>query len=100
MDNLSSYETGRLIYLVVLGSVVAGYFLVSNRNNFGQTARHAVLWVLIFIGMIAGVGLWSDIRTDVLPRQSIVSGNGRIEVPRSTKPFTVEIRAPGLRRPQ
>ncbi|WP_172295339.1 TIGR02281 family clan AA aspartic protease [Pseudoruegeria sp. HB172150] len=80
---MDSYDIGRLVYLVLLGCVVLSYFLVSNRGNLGQVARHALLWGLIFIGVIAGVGLWSDIRRDVMPQQSVFAEDGRIEVPRA-----------------
>jgi len=80
---MESYETGRLIYLVLLGCVVGGYFFVANRGRLGQMARQATLWFLIFLGVIAGVGLWSDIRDDVLPRQTVFSDQARVEVPRA-----------------
>ncbi|MDJ0630287.1 MAG: TIGR02281 family clan AA aspartic protease [Rhodobacter sp.] len=80
---MDSFDTGRLIYLVLLGCVVLSYFLVSHRQSLGQMARHAALWGLIFVGVIAGVGLWSDIRQDVLPRQSVFADAGRVEVPRA-----------------
>ena len=72
---------GRLAYLVLLGLAVGGWFIAENRANLGRTARQAAVWALIFVGAIAAVGLWSDIRDDVLPRQSVV-GEGTIEVPR------------------
>ncbi|MGR3343085.1 MAG: retropepsin-like aspartic protease family protein [Paracoccaceae bacterium] len=72
----------RLAYLVLLGLAVGGWFIAENRANLGRTARQAAVWGLIFVGAIAAVGLWSDIRDDVLPRQSVVS-EGTIEVPRS-----------------
>ena len=72
---------GRLAYLVLLGLAVGGWFIAENRANLGRTARQAAVWGLIFVGAIAAVGLWSDIRDDVLPRQSVV-GKGTIEVPR------------------
>jgi aspartyl protease family protein len=80
---MDSYDTGRLIYLVLLGSVIASYFLIANRQNLGQMARAAVLWGLIFLGVVAGFGLWSDIRNDVMPRQTVFEDQARIEVPRS-----------------
>ncbi|MCG6902964.1 MAG: TIGR02281 family clan AA aspartic protease [Rhodobacter sp.] len=79
---MDSYDTGRIIYLVLLGSVIAAYYLISHRDKLGQTLRYAALWGLIFIGAIAAAGLWSDIRDDVAPRQSVAS-DGRITVPRS-----------------
>lgn len=80
---MDSYDTGRMIYLVLLGCVVGGYFFVANRDRLGQMARQATLWVLIFLGVIAGVGLWGDIRNDVMPRQTVFSEENRIEVPRA-----------------
>ncbi|MEM6323854.1 MAG: TIGR02281 family clan AA aspartic protease [Pseudomonadota bacterium] len=72
-----------LVYLVLLVSVLGGYFLIANRQSAGTTARHATLWGLIFLGLIAGFGLWSDIRDDVVPRQTVFADEGRIEIPKS-----------------
>ena len=80
---MDSYDTGRLIYLVLLGSVIAAYFFVSNRDRLGQAARQAVLWGLIFLGVIAGYGLWGDIRNEVLPRQAVIGEGSGISVPRA-----------------
>ncbi len=69
-------------YLTLLGIVIGGYFLVSQRENLGRVLQQAALWGLIFVGVIAAAGLWNDIRRDVAPRQSVI-GENRIEVPRS-----------------
>ena len=74
-------QLGRAAYLFLLLTFIGGYFLVSQRERLGETMRHAALWVLIFLGAIAAVGLWSDIRDDVAPRQSYV-GEATVEVPR------------------
>ena len=79
---MSEYDIGRLAYLILLGTAFGGYFLAQNRENLGKSAQQAMVWGLIFVGVIAGFGLWSDIRDDVAPRQS-VAGAGIIEVPRS-----------------
>ncbi|TDX27702.1 retropepsin-like aspartic protease family protein [Rhodovulum visakhapatnamense] len=76
-------DFGRLIYLVLLATVIAGYFLLSHRRRLGQVAQQAAIWGLIFIGVIAGFGLWSDIRNDVAPRQTVFAEENRIEVPRA-----------------
>ncbi|MBL3568840.1 aspartyl protease [Rhodovulum sulfidophilum] len=76
-------DFGRLIYLVLLATVIAGYFLLSHRRRLGQVAQQAAIWGLIFIGVIAGFGLWSDIRNDVAPRQTVFADENRIEVPRA-----------------
>ncbi|MFK7875296.1 MAG: TIGR02281 family clan AA aspartic protease [Paracoccaceae bacterium] len=47
-----------------------------------KTLQHAAIWGLIFVGAIAAVGVWDDIRDDVMPRQTAFVSQGRIEVPR------------------
>ncbi|MEP2533166.1 TIGR02281 family clan AA aspartic protease [Shimia sp.] len=79
---MSSLELGNLAYLVLLTSAVAFWFFGSNRQSLGKTMQHAVLWGLIFLGVIAVVGLWDDIRSTVIPTQSVFSDSGRIEIPR------------------
>jgi aspartyl protease family protein len=39
-------------------------------------------WGLIFVGIMAGYGLWSDIRRDVMPIQEVAI-DGAVEVPQS-----------------
>lgn len=70
----------RLIYFVLLLAVVGGYLAVEFRRRPGRVAQQAVVWGLIFVGVIAGAGLWSDIRHNVTPQQSVAS-DGQIEVP-------------------
>jgi aspartyl protease family protein len=75
-------QIASLAYLALLGAVIAGFFFMQNRDSLGKTAQQAAVWGLIFVGTIAAVGLWSDIRNDVAPRQSVI-GEASIEVPRS-----------------
>ncbi len=79
---MDSQDLPRLIYLVLLGAAVVGWFLAENRGNLGKTSRMAMAWGMIFVGIVAGYGLWDDIRRDVLPRQSVISEERIIEVPR------------------
>ncbi len=71
-----------LIYLVLLGCVIGGYFFVSQRRNLGKMVQYAAIWSFIFLGAIVAVALWQDIRNDIAPRQSVLQG-GAIEVPRA-----------------
>lgn len=80
---MESDDTGRLIYLVILGSVLAAYFIVANRARLGQVFRHALLWGIIFIGVVAGIGLWQDIRNDFAFRQASITDAGQIVIPRA-----------------
>lgn len=76
-------QLGRLIYLVILGAAVIGWFIAQNRNAMGKTTQYAMIWGLIFIGVIGAFGLWGDIRNDILPRQSVSQNGTQIEVPRA-----------------
>jgi len=79
---MSQYDFGRLVYLLILALAVGGYFLVVGRKQLGRLAREAAIWGLIFIGAIAGYGLWTDIGTDLMPRQSVIEATGQVRVPR------------------
>ncbi|KPN61905.1 aspartyl protease family protein [Aliiroseovarius crassostreae] len=80
---MTADDLGRLAYLALLLTAVAGYFISENRFNLGQTLRHALLWVFIFIGAMAGVGLWNDIRNDISPKQSFIETSGQVVLPRA-----------------
>ena len=71
----------RLLYLVLLGSVIAGYFVAQSRQNLSRNLQQAAIWGLIFVGAVAVAGLWSDLRQDIAPRQSVAT-TGEISVPR------------------
>lgn len=78
---MDAWETGNLIYLVVLLGAVVFWFMVSNRDSLGKITQQAALWGLIFLGVIAAYGLWDDIRGTVMPMQAVFSDQGRIELP-------------------
>lgn len=80
---MDSDSIGRLTYLILLGSVIVFWFVVQNRQSMGKTLQQAVIWGLLFLGVIAAFGLWSDIRQTVRPTQSVISADGRIELPRA-----------------
>jgi len=80
---MSGNDYGRVIYLVLLTGAIVGFFLMQNRRNLGKLAQQAAVWGLIFLGAIAAIGLWSDIRSTVMPRQAVFGDRGRIEVPRA-----------------
>lgn len=76
-------DIARLAYLALLLTAVGGYFVAESRANLGQNLRHALIWVLIFVGVLAGVSLWSDIRDDISPQQSVIQDTGQIVLPRA-----------------
>lgn len=80
---MDAMDTGHLIYLVMLLGAVVFWFIAANRHAMGKMVQQALIWGLIFVGVIAAIGLWEDIRHTVIPRQAVFSEAGRIEVPRS-----------------
>ncbi|MFO7758135.1 MAG: TIGR02281 family clan AA aspartic protease [Roseovarius sp.] len=79
---MENFDFARLTYLVILGSVLVLWFVVQRRESLGKLFQHLLIWVLIFLGALAIVGLWDDIRQTVRPTQSVVAGD-RIELPRA-----------------
>ncbi|MEM1076313.1 MAG: TIGR02281 family clan AA aspartic protease [Pseudomonadota bacterium] len=80
---MDSFDIGRLIYLIVLGAMVIGWFIAQGRTSWNKTLQQAAIWFFLFGGAIAAYGLWDDISREVRPQQSVYSNEGRIEVPRS-----------------
>jgi aspartyl protease family protein len=72
----------RVGYLAIILVALGGWVLVEFRQRMGQALRMGLAWGLIFVGVMAGYGLWSDIRRDVMPIQEVAQ-DGAVEVPRS-----------------
>ncbi|KAF0674935.1 aspartyl protease family protein [Profundibacterium mesophilum KAUST100406-0324] len=68
-----------LAYLALLGGALVFYTVIAGRRRLGEMTRQALLWVMIFVGVIALAGLWPGLRGTLLPQQSIVGGV--VEVP-------------------
>jgi aspartyl protease family protein len=72
----------RLAYLGLLAAALGGWFFMQVRGNPGKTMQMIAVWVLIFVGVVAGYGLWNDIRQEVAPSQAMLAENV-VSVPRS-----------------
>ena len=72
----------RLTYLGIILVALLGWVLVEYRGRLGFAARSAMAWGMIFIGAMAGYGLWGDIRGSILSVQTATQG-GQIEIPRA-----------------
>jgi aspartyl protease family protein len=70
----------RVAYIGIILVALGGWVMVEFRQRMGQALRMALAWGLIFVGMMAGYGLWSDIRREAMPVQ-MVSEAGEVEVP-------------------
>ncbi|WP_298857004.1 TIGR02281 family clan AA aspartic protease [uncultured Sulfitobacter sp.] len=78
-DNIAS-----LIYLVLLGCAVAGWLFMSGRDSIGKTLQMAMIWGFIFLGVVAGYGLWNDVQRQTTGGQMLQLGSGMISVPRQS----------------
>jgi len=79
---MTSDNTASLIYLVLLGCAVGGWFLIQNRDGLGKMMQQAMIWGFLFLGVIAGYGLWNDVQRQAQNDQMLQLGNGQIIVPR------------------
>ena len=70
LETLSSDQVQRLVYLVILGTVLGGYALVAMRGRLLSALRHAVLWALLIVGVAAGYGLWESVRVETAAVQA------------------------------
>ena len=80
---MSPTDYGNLAYLGLLAAVLVVWMFIANRGGLGRKLQHLAAWGLIFLGVIAAVGLWGDIRQTVMPQQSVFAEEGRVELPRA-----------------
>ncbi|WP_424986359.1 retropepsin-like aspartic protease family protein [Microbulbifer sp. S227A] len=80
---MSSFEIGNALYLVLLLIMVLTWYVAQNRQSLGRVVQQALAWGLIFVGVIAAIGVWDDIRQTLRPTQSVITATGQIEVPRA-----------------
>lgn len=77
---MDSDNLPRLIYLGLILAALGGWILVEFRQRMGQTLRMALAWGMIFLAVIAGYGLWQDIRRDMT--SMAVGDGGQVELKR------------------
>lgn len=73
---------GQLIYLGLLLVALGGWVMVEYRSRLGLALRTAMAWGMIFLGVMAGYGLWQDLRQDISPRQNVTATN--VTIPRAS----------------
>lgn len=79
---MTADDTGRLIYLVLLGCAVVGWFIVQNRDGMAKMLQQAMIWGFLFLGVVAAYGLWTDVQRQTMHNQMLQLGEGQIAVPR------------------
>ena len=76
-------DFARLIYLMLLVAALLFWFISQRRASLGKAMQMAMAWVFIFVGVIAMVGLWDDIRGTVAVTPRISVSDNRVEILRS-----------------
>lgn len=82
VKTMDSDNIAQLAYLALLGTAVVAWFFAQNTQSLGKTTQQALIWVLIFVGVIAGVGLWGDLKHTIAPSVTQPTEDS-IEIPRS-----------------
>jgi aspartyl protease family protein len=72
----------QLIYLLILLAAVIGWAMVEHRGRPGTALRAILAWGLIFVGVMAAYGIWTDLRSDGRGRMMVLD-NRAVEVERS-----------------
>ncbi len=70
---MNADDTANLIYLGLLGGALSLSYIVASRTNLGKTLQQAGIWVLIFMGAVAVIGIWPEIKNTLTPQQSFVN---------------------------
>lgn len=78
---MSGDNFGQLLYLGLLLAAVLGWGLAEFRGRMGVGLRSLVAWGMSFVGVMAGYGLWKDIRHNVIASQRETADT--VEIPRS-----------------
>lgn len=64
-----------LVYLALFLIFIGGSFLLSQRDRIGETLRIALIWGLIFLGVIAAYGMRDTITAQLYPNQGFEAGD-------------------------
>lgn len=80
--DLDADNVARLGYLGLLGAAVLMWFVTQNRESLGKITQQALVWVFIFVGVVAVVGLWDDIRNTNAPASRMTTTDNSVVVPR------------------
>jgi aspartyl protease family protein len=79
---MSGETLAQIGYLALILAALGGWAIVEFRGRMGFALRAAMAWGLIFLAVIAGYGIWSDVKSD-LTQSAVVRDDGRIEIPRA-----------------
>ena len=74
---------GRLIYLVLLLLVVAGWFFAQRRESLNRTLQQIILWVFLFAGAVLLYAVKNDLKLAVGPSAQVEMSGDQIVLTRN-----------------
>ena len=76
-------QIARLVFLSLLGAVILFWMFRGSRQSLNRILQQVVVWALLFVGVVAGFGLWKDIERSGTFSQNVSSQTGEITSPRA-----------------
>lgn len=73
----------RIFYLVLLGAFVAVFVFSHYRDRLGQAAQHAVIWALIFVGVILAFGFKDTLTGHLYADRAVAVSNDTLALRRA-----------------
>lgn len=80
---MPSVDYAELTYLLILAGALIGWAAISQRRALGRALRMGGAWAFIFVVVIVGVGLWSDIQGQFPARQTVFEEDGQVALKRA-----------------
>ncbi len=80
---MSGNDKAYLFYLIILLVGVGGGFFYSRRASFGKTLQQALIWVLIFVGVIIAYGFQDVLKAQIFPSSVVQNGTGSVMLSRA-----------------
>ena len=81
---MSGHDKAYLFYMIILLVGVGGGFLYSRRKNISQSVQQALIWVLIFVGVIIAYGFKDVVRAQIFPSSAAQNGENSVTLSRAT----------------
>lgn len=76
-------DTGQLFYLLAVLLFVGFWYFGTRRIRWVQALQQAAAWALIFFLVIAGVGIWQEMQSNLPASQVRIEDTGRIVAERA-----------------
>ncbi len=80
---MSPDSKARVFYLLILLIFIGGSYLYSQRGKLSQTLQQAMIWGLIFIGVIISYGFKDVLKAQIYPCPAVQSASNSITLTRA-----------------